>query len=60
MAKQMKNVMPKNKDQKGQSITVYLTNQVIEAIKQEADQEDRSVSYVVNRILEAYYKQQGK
>ena len=49
--------MPKNNDSKrGQSVTVYLSNQVVDLVKQQANANDRSVSYIVNKILEEHFK----
>ena len=49
-----------NSNQKGQSVTVYINGKVVELINQEADANDRSFSYIVNRILEKHYQEEGK
>lgn len=60
MAKQTNKAMSKNEDTRGQSVTVYLSSQVVELVKDKAEEDDRSVSYTVNKILEDYFKAQGK
>ncbi len=60
MAEQTNKAMSKNEDTKGQSVTVYLSSQIVELVKQEAKQDDRSVSYIVNKILEDHYKKTGR
>ena len=54
-----KNKADKN-NQKGQSVTVYINGKVVELINQDAKAGDRSFSYIVNRILEKYYTEEGR
>jgi hypothetical protein len=60
MARKTKNAMSENKDKRGQSVTVYLSGQVIDLVKKDAKDDKRSVSYIVNKILEEHYKTEGK
>ena len=52
--------MAKNKDQKGQSITVYLNKNVVAEVVKDSEAEDRSVSYIVNKVLQQYYVEEER
>ena len=52
--------MPKNKNQKGQSVTVYLSKEVVTEVLKDSEEQDRSVSYVVNKVLEKYYQEEDR
>lgn len=52
--------MAKNKNQKGQSVTVYLSKKVITEVMKDSDDQDRSVSYIVNKVLEKHYKEENR
>jgi predicted DNA binding CopG/RHH family protein len=60
MAKTHTTAMSKNEEPKAQSVTVYLSGDVIARIKDEAARDDRSVSYIVNKILEEHYQKTDK
>ena len=44
----------KNK-QKGVKKTIYLDKEALEEVSNDADQQDRSVSYIINAILRNHY-----
>ncbi len=44
----------KNK-QKGVKKTIYLNKEALERIEEDADSQDRSVSYIINAILKKHY-----
>lgn len=52
--------MAKSKDQKGQSVTVYLNKEVISEVIKDSEIKDRSVSYIVNKILQNYYIEEDR
>lgn len=45
---------PKNK-QKGVKKTIYLDKEALEKVSEDADEQDRSVSYIINAILKKFY-----
>lgn len=52
--------MAKGKKQTGKSVSVYLDNEVVREVEKDADQQDRSNSYIVNRILRSHYEKEKR
>ena len=46
----------KTSKQRGTKRTLYIDKEVYEKAKEDAEEQDRSVSYIVNAILKKYYK----
>lgn len=45
----------KDNKQKGTKKTIYIDKEAYEKVKEDADDQDRSVSYIINAILKKYY-----
>lgn len=41
--------------QKGVKKTIYLDKEALEKVAEDADRQDRSVSYIINAILKKFY-----
>lgn len=48
------------KGQKGVSTTIYLDKQVKELVDREAEEQERSASFIINSILKKHYGVGGK
>ena len=44
-----------SKNQKGQTVSVYINTAVVQELEKDSKDQDRSLSYIVNKILEQYY-----
>ena len=46
----------KNSKQKGTKRTLYIDKEAYEKVKEDAEEQDRSVSYIINAILKKFYR----
>lgn len=51
--------MPYNK-KTHKAISIYLKHEIYEEIKKDASENDRAVKYIIEKIVEDYYKRKHK
>lgn len=47
-------------DQRGKTVSVYLDNELDELVVEDANDQERSKSQIINKIVRAYYKSKGR
>jgi uncharacterized protein YdaU (DUF1376 family) len=47
-------------DQRGKTVSVYLDNDLDQLVVKDAEEQERSKSQIINKIVREHYKAQGK